>query len=230
MPRYLASLFVICLCGVFCLATFAEQNQTSKSEAEQLVSASRAAIIKSGVSPQYFDRHFKLHRVYSSPADRRVMWQYAVNEYELVITDSIGSGTVAGVPHFSHSVSTTLPRLPEIRSTIKRSRAERIMRSCIGPFNSVAVEFRAVNNSGTGLFLTAVAERRRKDDKERRERHEREEREREEREQGKTPSGTDFIEEESELKVPLILGAVNLQTGKCTKGRAVAGPPPVSLN
>ena len=83
------------------------------------------------------------------------------------------------------------------------------MKSCIGNFENPGVEYGPVN--GRAELLLVAHTRSRVESK----------KEREEREKQKTVvAGTDVVEsEEAERKIkPIVLGAINLQTGKCTKG------------
>jgi hypothetical protein len=90
-----------------------------------------------------------------------------------------------------------------------------LMKSCIGNFETPGVEYGPVN--GRAELLLIAHTRSRVESK----------RERVEREKQKTVvAGTDVVEsEEEEGKIkPLVLGAINLQTGKCTKGEGTIAP------
>jgi hypothetical protein len=193
-----------------------------------LARSSREAILKAGISESYFDKHFKLVSVFNKPADHRVVWKFAVNEYEAIISDAIGSYSEGSEVKFTHSVSNTLPVMTEITRTIPRRRAEQAMRACIGRFTTSAVELGSLDqNGGPMLFLTAAATHKpmsaREESRERKQEQEKRSKEREVREG--QPATHDVIEEEDEGGRPVVLGAVNLQTGKCTKGKGIAGPP-----
>ena len=189
-----------------------------------LVEGSREAIIKTGLSAGYFDTHFRVARVFDRPGDRRVVWAFSVGGYEAAVNDSVGFYTEGGRRFDTHSVAGTLNNTSDLTRTITRARAERIMRRCIGRFDDPRIEYRAHGPRGVAaLLLTAqsTAPRRAKG-LAARERDEREGRERARR----AGTGGDLIEEEDEGgRAPfVILGAVDLATGVCTKGRAVAGP------
>ncbi|HEX8722441.1 MAG TPA: hypothetical protein VF736_17630 [Pyrinomonadaceae bacterium] len=191
-----------------------------------LVEGSREAIIKTGLTPGYFDAHFRVARVVDRPGDRRVVWTFSVGGYEASVIDSLGFYTQGAERFDTHSAAGTLNKTADITRTITRAEAERIMRRCIGRFTNPRVEYRAQWPAGTAaLLLTAQAAAPRREAargaRERRERAEREERER----RGRGGRRGDAVEEEEEEEGPVIvLGAVDLSTGGCTKGRAQAGP------
>jgi hypothetical protein len=185
-----------------------------------LVAGSREAIVGTGISEKYFDRHFTLVKVVNQPGDRRVIWKLSVNGYETTVSDVLGFYTKDGRRIDTHSVSSTLHRTGDIEKTISRSAANRIMRQCIGTFAHPAIELIAMGNEAR-LVLTAEAARKTA-------RHnEKEEREREEREratQQKAKQGNDVIEREGDAGPPIIVATVDLQSGKCTKGRLMTTP------
>ena len=193
-----------------------------------LVAGSREAIIDTGVSPAFFDEHFRVERVVDSPGDRRVVWRLSVGGHEATVNDSIGFYTEGGRRVDTHSVAATLSKTNDIARAITRRRAERLMRRCIGPFRDPRVEYRAHGDEGrAALLLTAHrvlppppegraarAER------------EREEREAGERAQAETPPH-DVVRSKRRGSSPVILlGAVDLVTGECTFGYGQAGPLP----
>lgn len=204
-----------------------------------LVAGSREAIIKTGVSADFFDRHFRVARVLDRPGDRRVVWRLSVGGHEAAVNDSVGYYTEGARRVDTHSVGATLSETSDITRTITRRRAEQLMRRCIGRFRDPQVEYRAHGAGGrAALLLTAHSlvprrEERGRDAREARERREREEREREERErreraQAGGSQATDEVEEEDEEgEGPVVvLGAVDLVTGECTVGYGQAGPLP----
>lgn len=207
-----------------------------------LVAGSREAIIKTGLSPAFFDAHFRVARVIDRPGDRRVVWRLSVGGYETSVNDTIGFYTEGARRVDTHSVAATLNATNDITRTITRRRAETLMRRCIGRFSNSQVEYRANGAEGrAALLFTAhslVPARREEHEREgrgreARERREREEREREERERraraqtGATPAA-DTVEEEDEggEEFVVVLGAVDLVTGECSVGYGQAGPVP----
>jgi hypothetical protein len=216
-----------------CTPGGAPQAEPTASE-RRLVEGSREAIIKTGITADFFDRHFRVARVVDRPGDRRVVWRLAVGGHEALVSDSVGFYTEGGRRFDTHSVAGTLNSTSDLARTIPRPRAERIMRRCIGRFTNPQVEYRAHGPGGeAALLLTAEAlvVPRGGAGREARERREREERERERRErarrqsQGSRPA--DEVEEEDEGGdgTVVVLGAVDLSTGECTVGRGQAGPP-----
>lgn len=196
-------------------ATVVNQDPVSDftPEETELIAGSRSAILAAGISPEYFDDHFAVAAVHNLPSDRRVVWQFKIGEFEARVQDAIGTFSENGEVKQTHSV----PMLAEISRVISRRRAERILRACIGPHSATAVEFRARNEQGLmGLFLTASAtsstNKQRKGGKT------------EKYEQQSGNAQSDFIDEEAKRRSPVILGAVDLETGKCRRGEGWAGP------
>lgn len=204
-----------------------------------LVAGSREAIIRTGVSADFFDRHFRVARVLDRPGDRRVVWRLSVDGHEAAVNDSVGYYTEGARRVDTHSVAATLSETSDITRTITRRRAEQLMRRCIGRFRDPQVEYRA-HGAGrrAALLLTAHSlvprrEERGRDAREARERREREEREREESERreraqaGGSQAVDEVEEEDEEGEGPVVvLGAVDLVTGECTVGYGQAGPVP----
>lgn len=206
-------------------ARFHQQEKPELTAAEKLlVEGSKKAIIATGISEAYFDSHFKLLKVETKVSDRRVNWLFTVDGYQTLIKDSIGYFTQGDTKVDTHSVTQTLGHTTEIAKTISRTRALRIMKSCIGKFATPTVEYGPVEGRAQ-LFMVAekkVVKSARQLEEER----ERERKEREEMIRRSKKQGADEIEsEEGEKDLPiLVFGYVNLQTGKCTKGSAQIAP------
>jgi len=196
----------------------ADNRQLTASE-QTLVDGSKQAIIETGISESYFTTHFKLLNVIDKPSDRRVVWQFSVDQYQAVLNDAIGYYTDGARRVNTHSIAKSLGQTTEIQRTISRARALRLMKSCIGNFENPSVEYGPVN--GRAELLLVADARNRVESKSAREP------EREEREKRRAiAAGTDVVEseeDEGEIK-PLLLGAINLQTGKCTKGAGTIAP------
>jgi len=189
----------------------------------ELVAGSREAIVRSGMSSAYFDRHFTVVQVVSRAGDRRVVWSFSINEYATTVTDVLGYYTANGKRIDTHSVTTTLRATSDIIRTISRRRANQIMQQCIGTHRNMSVEYRAADARGARLFLTAesVPKIARASEK----RREEEEREARERQSKPKRSEPDVIKDEDEdYGPPTIVGSVDLQTGKCTKGELQVAP------
>jgi hypothetical protein len=211
-----------------------EQPKLSEAE-ERLVRGSKDAVVAAGISESYFDEHFTLVKVFNAPGDRRVVWRFRVNGHEALVNDTVGFYTGAnGARVDTHSIASTLPSAHDIKRTITRRRAERIMRSCVGPFDGGAVVYQMAGEPArASLVFTATSIPRRKSraelarEEREREKREREERERAAKQRGRTgPPQRDELEDEDEGDgPPIFIGAVDLETGRCTKGRAQSGPP-----
>jgi hypothetical protein len=216
------TLLLTCLLAASLLVV--AQDKLTESEAA-LVEGSKQAILATGISEPYFKTHFKLLSVVDKPSDRRVMWQFSVNEYQAVVTDAIGYNTQGSKQIDLHSVGKALGQTSEIRRTLTRARALRILKSCIGPYETPSVTYGPVDGRAE-LLLVASARVAEKGEKARSEREK--EREREERDKRKADAGgIDALareEEGGDDGAPIILGAVNLRTGKCIKGAALSSP------
>lgn len=211
-----------------------QQPELTASE-KSLVEGSREAVVKTGMSAEYFDAHFRVERVIDRTGDRRVVWRFTIGGHEALVTDSIGFYTEGGRRFDTHSVAGLLGTTSDLTRTITRGRAERIMRRCLGRFTNPQVEYRAHAPDGAAaLLLTAErlvvsraaagSEAREREEREKRERRERESRE---RGQSRNSRRTDAVDEDEEGGdgVVVLFGAVDLSNGSCTKGRGQVGPP-----
>jgi hypothetical protein len=232
------SLLPLALAAVALLAAAPPRasTQTTPQQREQtaaeksLVEGSRGAIIKTGVGAEYFDRHFRVERVVDRPGDRRVVWRFSFGGYEALVGDSVGFYTEGGRRFDTHSVAATLNKTSELTRTITRARAERVMRRCLGRFANPQVEYRAHGPDGAAaLLLTAetlvvppgvTASESREEREERAARDEA--RGREAAAQGRDVVGRSRRKGKRPV---LLLGAVDLSTGRCTVGRGQVGPP-----
>ncbi len=195
---------------------YSGQAQLKLNEAERaLVTGSRNAIVRTGMSEAYFDRRFSLVKVVNQSADRRVIWKFSLNEYSTIVTDVIGYYTADGKRVDVHGAATSLRVTSDINKTISRKKADQIMQKCIGRFTNAGVEYRASPNGPARLVLAAEAVPR------------------PEPEQQPTPvnpsktqppTDMDLIKPKGKRRPPIIVGAVDLQSGKCTKGELLAGP------
>ena len=214
------TILLTCLLAASLLA-FAQDKLTASEAA--LVEGSKQAILATGISEPYFKTHFKLLSVVDKPSDRRVMWQFSVNEHQAVVTDAIGYNTQGNRQIDLHSIGKALGQTSEIRRTITRARALKVLKSCIGPFDTPSVTYGPVDGRAELLLVASArvpAEKARSAREKERERADRDK-------QKAGASGIDALEkeeEEGESGAPIILGAVNLRTGKCTRGAALSSP------
>jgi hypothetical protein len=188
------------------------------------VTSSRKAIVRTGISESYFDRHFAVIKVVNQPGDRRVVWKFSINEYETTVSDSFGYYTENGKRVDTHSVTAFLKATSEIKRTISKGMANQIMQRCIGRFANPSVEYRSTGSGAARLVLTAeaVPKSARRQKEEEREREEREARER--KAKAKTGQDTDVLEEEEKEGPPIVTASVDLENGKCTKGQLLVAP------
>lgn len=168
--------------------------RSADNDPDSFVEKSKRAIIETGISEAYFDKHFKLVKTVNDPADRRVEWLYSVNEYEAQLVDAIGFHATGGKRVFVHGIKNQLYATHEIVKTLRLERARRILRSCIGKFEAEAVIYRTLTVPGKArLYLTG--------------------RSIPERERNQKPKATEG-EEEGQF---LYVGFVDVETGKCVK-------------
>ncbi len=200
--------------------TDASPNWTDSQK--KLIDGSKKAILQTGMSQAYFDKHFKLVDVIDRPSDRRVIWKFSINEYEATVIDSIGFYTEGTERKDTHSVGNTLVSTTDIRRTIPRKRALRIMRSCLGKFANTEVEYSSVGFAKATLVMRAYSapKSERVGNTETRNRKEKEARER----ATKEPDHDVIEEDEDGDRPPVRIGTVDLVTGRCTKGIGRAGP------
>jgi hypothetical protein len=219
-PRILYSFILLIALNAIVLGQTGTERKLTTSE-QALVDSSKQAILRTGISELYFAAHFKLLQVIDKPADRRVMWQFTVDQHQAVLNDAIGSYASGTVRVNTHSIEKLLGQTTEIQRTITRARALRLMKTCIGNFDNPGVEYGAVNGRAE-LFMVAFTRPRTESEREKER-----ERKREEREKPKTgATGIDALENEEEggKHKPVLSGAINLQTGKCTKGAGATSP------
>jgi hypothetical protein len=224
LPFVLAAAALVAARGVGAQKSPAADPAALNASERALVANSREAIIKTGLSPAFFDEHFRVARVIDLPGDRRVVWLLSVGGHEAAVNDSVGFYTEGARRVDTHSVAATLAETSDITRTITRRRAETLMRRCIGRFTNAQVEYRAhVAGGRAALLLTANSLVPR-----RREGHGREARERRARAQAGGSRALDVVEaEDGEGGGPVVvLGAVDLVTGECTVGYGQAGPLP----
>ena len=202
------------------LSSQADQDLTLSEEQKLLVEGSRQAILRTGISAPYFSKHFRVQQVVNKAGDRRVVWKFSINEYETIIVDSIGYYTEGAKRLNVHGVESLLLSTSDIKRTISKNRALKIMKSCLGAFANPVVEYKADGSRKAVLVLnahsipksdsspTAVAPEARKSE----DSSEQEDRDR-------------IREGRQKPRPPIQLGSVNLETGKCVKGIGQAGAP-----
>ncbi|MEK6300259.1 MAG: hypothetical protein AABO41_06025 [Acidobacteriota bacterium] len=174
--------------------------RAADSDPDSLVERSKRAITETGISNSYFDKHFKLIKTVDDPADRRVEWLFSVNGYEAQLVDAIGFHTTGGKRTYVHGIKNQLYATHEIVKTLSVQQARRILRRCIGKYESESVIYRTMTVPGKArLYLTgrSILERER-------------ERERGREQKPKQTEG----EDEGHF---LYVGFVDVETGKCVK-------------
>ena len=205
-----------------------DKDKASLTAAEaRLMAGSKRAILEAGISEPYFEKHFQLINVMNQPSDRRVVWKYTINEYEAILNDAVGYYTSDGERIDTHSIKDTLGSAYDIEKTITKKQAEKSMKDCIGKYASQSIMYRSLAVPGKAtLYMTATSASKKRDNAERREREEERRKEAKKGESKKKDSQLDAIEEEEDENEgpPVYFGIVNLETGKCTKGKAVVTP------
>jgi hypothetical protein len=221
MKRRLAFALAVALCAAAPLEAQTARPRTpdappAAGEAErELVRSSRAAIIAAGFSAPFFDKHFSVYKVVNTPGDRRVMWRFRAHGHETYVNDSVGSSADArGRRINTHSAAVTLAGARDLRRAITRRRAERIMRSCIGPFEGGAVVFQQFGPQPRAalVFTASTPPPPEASDL-----------------PASTfpsePSGNADLQRGGKKGPFMSLGAVDLETGRCVKGVAQVGAP-----
>lgn len=198
----MAGVFYLCFLAVHPAAPARETNESLSSNsndqpaqqpANSLVEKSKRAIIETGISESYFDKHFKLVKSVDDPADRRVEWLYSVNEYKAQLVDAIGFHATGGKRTLVHGIKNQLYATHEIFKTLPLRQARRILKRCIGKFDGESVSYRTLTVPGKArLYLSgrSIPERDREVKKE--------------------------TEGEPEGRA-LYVGFVDVETGKCVK-------------
>jgi len=192
--------------------TASPQNQ------DEMVRTSRQAVVDTGFSPDYFDKHFKLIQVVNKPGDIRVVWQFTHGEYQIQVTDSFGFYTAGGKRIYVHSIANNLGRTRNLGETISKRRALAKMTSCLGGrfASDSVVLMRLHQDRQAGLYLMAYAAKgRTKEDSDR---------ERYEKQQSRPADAQDRPPVEGDRDRPVTIGYINLETGKCSKGEASSTP------
>jgi hypothetical protein len=210
-----------------------ELKKPLTEEEQRLVAESRKAIVETGMSETFFDSSFVLNQVLTSPGDRRVVWTITVDGVSANVNDSVGFYTDNGRRVDTHSVANTLGKTAEINRILSKQDGERIMRRCIGSASTTTgVEFRPLVRGDAATFVLTgerIIKRSAISAKERREEHERKDMDAREGQSHQRSTDRDELEEETEGEnLPVIItGNVDLQTGRCIRGRAKTPSSPI---
>jgi len=206
-------------------------RQSLTSSEARLVSGSKTAILETGISEPYFEVHFRLVTAINTTGDRRVVWKFSINEYEATLNDAVGYYTSEDGRRVDvHSIKDALGSTHDIERTIPKKEAERIMNRCIGKHTGVTVVFQALTKRNAALVMTASPVVTTKGDKEKREREEKSKEEKSKKEsekrtsKKKTPESDTIREEGDEGGGPSYFGILDLESGRCTKGKAIVAP------
>ena len=203
------------LTGLFLAAVLVGAAAVSiLGQQDRLAAGSRKAILETGISERYFDKHFRLARVVNEEGDRRVEWKFSLGGYEVVLVDDVGFHTSeSGERVDVHSIKNELFSAYDIKRTIPKRRAEAALKSCIGDYTDASVIYRALKAPGkAGLYLTARAKVEPGGVEEAERGEERKERE-EENEPEHEVEGISFN-----------VGYIDLETGKCTAEKGQVTP------
>ena len=148
------------LTGLFLAAVLVGAAAVSiLGQQDKLAAGSRKAILETGISERYFDKHFRLARVVDEEGDRRVEWKFSLDGYEVLLVDDVGFHTSEGGERVDvHSIKNELFNAYDIKRTIPKRRAEAALKTCIGDYADATVVYRALKAPGkAGLYLTARA-------------------------------------------------------------------------
>jgi hypothetical protein len=190
-------------------------------QSSELVESSKKAIIETGFSEKYFDEHFRLVDAVNKTGDLRVVWRFSLNEYEAPVIDSIGYYTENQKRKYVHSIKNTLGSARDISKTIPRARAATLIRACVGKHADEAVLLmRLSSGEQASLYLTAHSV----SDSVKTQRKEKPDQGSDKEARHQEAKG-DQPETEPRIKrPPIYFGYINLETGKCTRGRAAVMP------
>jgi hypothetical protein len=191
-----------------------QQQEVALAPDPGLAAASRKAILETGISERYFDKHFRLVRVVADEDERRVEWKFSLDGYEVLLIDDVGFHTnESGARIDVHSIKNELFSAYDIKRTIRKRRAEAALKSCIGDYTDASVVYRALKAPGkAGLYLTARAKVEIEGEEEKERGEERKERE-----------GENEPEQEVE-GISFNVGFIDLETGKCTVEKGQVTP------
>jgi hypothetical protein len=210
-------LIVLLLLTVACTVTNAQETPPNKKT--DFATSSRKAFIEMGMSEKYFDEHFRLVESIDKPGDQRVIWRYSLSEYEVIVNDAVGYYTTQDNRRvYIHSVKSLLGSTRDINKTISRTRAAQLMKKCIGEYGGEAIQFlRLVPNKHATFYLTAHG-------------HSKPEKAQLQRQPQTSPTQPpdSSVDQPARRKgprpKPQPMGYIDLETGKCLKGTAVAAP------
>jgi hypothetical protein len=190
------------------LAGAAAGSILGQPQQDALAAGSRKAILETGISERYFDKHFRLARVVAEEGDRRVEWKFSLGGYEVLLVDEVGFHTTeSGGRVDVHSIKNELFSAYDIKRTIPKRRAEAALKTCIGDYKDASVVYRALTAPGKArLYLTARAKMEFEGGKEKERREEEDEHEEE-------IEGYTFN-----------VGFIDLETGKCTVEKGQVTP------
>lgn len=198
------------------------------SDAEaQLVTGSKRAILEAGFSEPYFEAHFQLINVMNQPGDRRIIWKYSINEYETTLNDAVGFYSAEdGRRVDTHSIKQILGAAHDIEKTIPRQQAEKIMKRCIGRYTTPLIIFRPLSAPGkAALYMMASSVSINRESAEKREAEKKRKKGSEKKASKNEAAKLDKLREEGdEGEAPSYFGMVDLETGACTKGKAIVAP------
>ena len=218
-PVFAAVLLVIWANGAVKERPLGEISRFQSSA--DLEQSSRKAIIETGFSARYFDQHFRLVETFDKPGDMRVVWRFSMNEYAVRVTDALGYYTENQKRSYVHSVRNTLGETRDISRTIPRRRAQALMRTCLGRHAGEAtVLMRLSPAEKASLYLTAhsiIGSNRNRAERSLATRSD-------QRVNQQNPQIDEPEREVIKPRRPMYLGYINLETGKCSRGRAVATP------
>lgn len=202
--RLTAFLLAAALIGAAAGSILAQQR-------DELAAGSRKAILETGISERYFEKHFRLARVVAEEGERRVEWKFSLRGYEVLLVDEVGFHTTeSGERVDVHSIKNELFSAYDIKRTIPKRRAEAALKTCIGDYADASVVYRALKAPGkAGLYLTARAKVEVEGGEEKERREERE--------------GEGEHEDEVE-GIAFNVGYINLETGKCTVEKGQVTP------
>lgn len=208
-----------------------QESEKLTAEERALVEGSRRAIVAAGISPAYFDEHFSLLKVINKTGDRRIVWRLKVDEYETFLNDAIGFYTdERGERVYTHSIANALGSARDVTKVIPRASAERIMRECIGEYESASVHYQSFGATRRAALLFSAVSLPPAETETTQKTQAVTSASQPQQQPPPSPvaegsQASDYIKPGGKKKPFLIVGTINLETGECVKGVAQVGSP-----
>lgn len=116
----------------------------------RMVHESKMEIIASGMSAEYVDAHFSVAEMVDEDKEKKVIWNYTLGEYKIIVVDQISwTQDASGNIQYTHAIRQEWGNTRNIEKVISSAEAEQAMRACIGEFTEVSYRFTAFDLPGS---------------------------------------------------------------------------------